>query len=93
MTGIATIAIPDEVREQYEALAQATGQARDTLIVSALREVAERRFHEIALIHEGIDAVEAGRVTPLDEVIADYLARGLVTPADLIADPAEADHA
>jgi predicted transcriptional regulator len=86
-----SIAIPDEVRAQYDVLAQATGQALDTLIVSALREVVERRLHEIALIQEGLDAAQAGRITPLDEVTAEYLARGLITPADLAADPDGAD--
>ena len=36
-----SIRLPDEVREQYETLAQATGRTRNELMVEALRPIRE----------------------------------------------------
>lgn len=48
-----SIRMPEEVRELYEILAHATGQARDDLMVDALRVEGQRRLDEIAGILEG----------------------------------------
>jgi predicted transcriptional regulator len=85
-----SIRLPDDVRDQYETLAQATGRSRNELMVHALREVADRQLREIAMIQEGIRAAEEGRVTPIEEVIADYIARGMLTRADFEDDAEQA---
>jgi len=77
--GITTsIRMPEEVRELYETLAHATGRARNDLMVEALRIEGQRRIGEIALILEGRDQARAGRLSPLDEVIARFKAGGML---------------
>jgi len=49
-----SIRMPDEVHDQYETLALATGRTRNELMVEALRGAADRQLHEIAMIQEGL---------------------------------------
>jgi predicted transcriptional regulator len=76
-----SIRMPDEVHEQYETLAQATGRTRNELMVEALREVAEREIREIAMIQEGLEQSRAGLGLPIEDVVAQFKARGML-PAD-----------
>ena len=62
-----SIRMPDDVYEQYETLAQATGRTRNELMVEALRGMAERQLREIAMIQD----------RPEDEVKADIQAARL----------------
>ena len=48
-----SVRMPEEVRELYDILAHATGQARDDLMVDALKVEGQRRLEEIAGILEG----------------------------------------
>ena len=80
--GITTsIRMPEEVRELYETLAQATGRARNDLMVEALRIEGQRCIGEIALILEGRDQARTGRLSPLGDVIVRLKAGGRL-PAD-----------
>ena len=78
-----SIRMPDEVHEQYETLAQATGRTRNELMVEALHEVAERKLQEIAMIQEGIRAADEGRGTTIEDVVARFKAEGML-PADFV---------
>lgn len=80
---VTSLRLPDDVREQYETLAQATGRTRNELMVDALRRQAERQLREIALVQEGLDQLRAGRGIPIEDVIADYVRRGILDSADL----------
>lgn len=73
-----SIRLPDEVREQYETLAQATGRTRNELMVEALRETAQRQLREIALVQEGLAQAEAGLGIPIADVVAQFKAEGLL---------------
>lgn len=80
--GITTsIRMPEEVRDLYETLAQATGRSKNELMVEALQVEGQRRLAEIAMILEGQEDVRAGRVSSLDDVVARFRARGLL-PSD-----------
>ena len=80
--GITTsIRMPEEVRDLYETLAQATGRARNDLMVEVLRAEGQRRVDEIAMILEGRDQARAGRLSPIEGVVARFKARGML-PAD-----------
>ena len=78
-----SIRLPDEVRDQYETLAQATGRTRNELMVEALRETAERQLREIALVQEGLAQAEAGLGIPIADVVARFKAEGLL-PSDYV---------
>jgi predicted transcriptional regulator len=91
--GITTsIRMPEEIRDLYETLAQATGRARNDLMVEVLRTEGRRRVDEIAMILEGRDQARSGRLSPLDEVIARFKAREML-PADFTLSPDEPDAA
>jgi predicted transcriptional regulator len=80
--GITTsIRMPEEVRDLYDTLAQATGRARNDLMVEALRLEGQRRVREIALILEGREQARAGRLSRLDDVVARFKDRGML-PTD-----------
>ncbi len=76
-----SIRLPDDVRDQYETLAQATGRTRNDLMVDALRQAADRQLREIAMVQEGIRSADSGRLTPIADVVADFKAAGML-PAD-----------
>jgi predicted transcriptional regulator len=79
-----SIRMPDDIYEQYETLAQATGRTRNDLMVEALRGMAERKLREIALIQEGLEQSRAGRGIPIEDVVATFKAEGLVPPDFLL---------
>ena len=80
--GITTsIRMPEDVRDLYETLAQATGRAKNELMVEVLRVEGERRVSEIAMILDGRDQARAGRLSSLADVIARFKAKGML-PAD-----------
>ena len=84
--GITTsIRMPEEVRDLYETLAQATGRAKNDLMVEVLRTEGQRRVDELAMVLEGRDQARAGRVSPLEDVVARLKAKGML-PADFDLD-------
>jgi predicted transcriptional regulator len=87
--GITTsIRMPEEVRDLYETLALATGRAKNDLMVEALRTEGRRRVDEIARILEGRDQARAGRLSPIDDVVARFKAKNML-PADFTLGPDE----
>ena len=81
-TGITTsIRMPEDVRDLYETLAQATGRAKNEIMVEVLRIEGERRVSEIAMILEGREQARAGRLSSLADVVARFKAKGML-PAD-----------
>jgi predicted transcriptional regulator len=80
-----SIRMPQEVRDQYETLAQATGRSRNDLMVDALSVVAERRLREIAMIQEGLEQARAGRTIAIEDVVAEFKRDGIL-PADFVLD-------
>jgi predicted transcriptional regulator len=79
--GVTTsIRMPRDVRDLYETLAQATGRAKNELMVEALRAEGERRVRELALILEGRDQARVGRVSSLAEIISRFKAKGMLPP-------------
>ena len=76
-----SIRMPQDVRDQYETLAQATGRTRNDLMVAALRLVAEEQLREIALIQEGIEQARAGRTIAIEDVVAEFQRAGML-PVD-----------
>jgi predicted transcriptional regulator len=85
----ASIRMPEEVRDLYETLAQATGRAKNDLMVEALRVEGQRRVDEIAMILEGRVQARAGRLSPIGDVVARFKAGGML-PADFDLDSARA---
>jgi predicted transcriptional regulator len=89
--GITTsIRMPEEVRDLYETLAQATGRARNDLMVEVLRAEGQRRVNELALILEGREQARAGRLSSLADVVARFKAGGML-PNDFDLDTGDPD--
>ena len=92
--GVTTsIRMPQEVRDLYETIAQATGRAKNELMVEALRAEGQRRVHEIARILEGREQARTGRLSPIEDVVAQFKQRGMLpedfelTAEDLVDAP------
>jgi len=77
--------MPEEVRDLYETLAQATGRAKNDLMVEVLRTEGQRRVDELAMILEGRDQARAGRLSPIEDVVQRLKAKGML-PADFDLD-------
>jgi predicted transcriptional regulator len=77
--GITTsIRMPKEVRDLYETLARATGRAKNDVMVEVLRAEGQRRVNELALILEGREQAQQGRVTPIEDVVQRFKAKGML---------------
>ena len=82
MAGVTTsIRMPVEVRDMYETIAQATGRAKNDLMVEVLRTEGQRRIAEMAMILEGREQARAGLLSPLEDVVARFKQRGML-PTD-----------
>jgi predicted transcriptional regulator len=73
--------MPDDLRDIYDTLVQATGRSRNDLMVEALRLVGERQLREIALVQEGQDQIRAGLGIPLADLVAELRADGMLADA------------
>jgi predicted transcriptional regulator len=79
--GITTsIRMPEEVRDLYETIAQATGRTKNDVMVEVLRAEGERRVEEIAMILEGREQARAGRISSVEDVVARFKQRGMLPP-------------
>ncbi len=70
--------LPGDLRERYDAMARLTGQSRNDLIIQAMEEFIEREMRELAMVQEGSDEIERGEGIPLEEVVRDFAARGML---------------
>jgi predicted transcriptional regulator len=90
--GVTTsIRMPEDVRELYETIAQATGRTKNDVMVEVLRTEGQRRVEEIAMVLEGREQARAGRLSSIDDVVARFKQRGILPAAfDLTADDDDA---
>lgn len=86
MSTMTSLRIPDDMRVQYDALAEATGRTRSDLMVEALDAYLAAKMQRIAMIQEGVRQLDEGRTHTHDEVIATLQARGML-PASEQPDP------
>lgn len=73
-----SLRLPDDVRDVYDTLVSATGRSRNDLMVEALRTIGERQLHEIALVQEGQRQIRAGQGIPLEDLLAELRADGML---------------
>lgn len=84
--GITTsIRMPREVRDLYETLAKATGRAKNDVMVEVLRAEGQRRVDELALIIEGREQAQAGRLSSLADMVDRFKEIGML-PSDFDLD-------
>jgi len=82
--------MPEEVRDLYETIAQATGRTKNDVMVEVLRTEGERRVQEIAMILEGREQARTGRLSSIEDVVARFKQRGMLPlEFDLSADDEE----
>lgn len=81
MQTVQSVRLPADMREQYDALARASGQSRNALIVQAMQEFIEREMADLALIQEGFAQIDRGETLTLDEVVAEFAEQGLLDRA------------
>lgn len=63
-----SIGIPDDVIAQYDAVARATGRARNTLMVEALRAAIATESWFVAAVERGLAAADRGEFVPDEEI-------------------------
>jgi len=78
---LTSIRIPQEVRDLYETLAQATGRPKNDLMVEVLQVEGQRRVNEMAMTLAGRSQARAGRLSTINDVVARLKAKGML-PAD-----------
>ena len=78
---VQSVRLPDEMREQYDVLARATGQSRNALIVQAMQQFIEREMADLALIQEGFAQIDRGETLTLDDVVAEFAEKGMLNRA------------
>lgn len=75
---VTSVRLPDDMRDRYDELARITGQTRNDLIITAMGQYLERELRELALIQEGLDQIDAGDVTQIDEAARRFAAQGML---------------
>jgi RHH-type rel operon transcriptional repressor/antitoxin RelB len=86
MTTIATtVRIPEGLQKRYDELAQATGRTRNYLMAEALARYVTHEGWQIEQTRASLIKLEAGTLetVDLDDLIAEDLAAGELTPDDL----------
>ena len=73
-----SLRLPDDIRAVYDTLVAATGRSRNDLMVEALRLVGERQLKEIALVQEGQRQLRAGQGIPLQSLLGELHANGML---------------
>lgn len=73
-----SVRLPDDMRKRYDELARLTGQTRNALIVRAMEQFVEQKMRELAMIQEGFDQIDRSETVTLDDVVADFAARGVL---------------
>lgn len=66
-----TIRVPIEVSDKLSRLAKGTDRSRSYLAAAALSAYVDRELEIIEGIQQGLADVEAGRVVPHEQVVAD----------------------
>lgn len=84
-----SLRMSDELRGRFETLAQVSGRTRNALMIEAMEQYVERQLHEIALIQEGIDQMDAGHGVPHGDAVALLVERGMLSPTLLERDRAQ----
>ncbi len=80
-TGSMTLSIhlTEDRRQRIDALASATGQSQDQLILEALDRYLVEQERRIAQLDEGLREADADEVVPHEQVLADLVAAGYAT--------------
>ena len=80
-----SVRVPIVLKSRFEALAQATGRTKNYLMSAALVEYLEREAWQVADIEEAIREADAhsDEMVAHEDVIADLLARGMITSESL----------
>jgi predicted transcriptional regulator len=73
-----SIRLPEDIHELYETLARATGRAKDEIMVEVLRAEGRRLAGEIATILIGREQARAGQLSPIEDVVARFTAKGML---------------
>jgi predicted transcriptional regulator len=84
-----TIELPDDLHAQVRELAQATDRPVAEVLTEAVAHYLEWDRWFRAEVEKGRRSAEAGPLVPAQEVWADFLERGLVTPEALAEAEAE----
>jgi predicted transcriptional regulator len=67
---VSSIGVPDDVIAQYDAVADATGHSRNTLMVEALRSAITTESWFVAAVERGLAAANAGEDVPDEDMEA-----------------------
>jgi len=80
-TGSMTLSIhlTEDRRQRIEALASATGQSQDQLVLEALDSYLTEQERHISQLDEGLREADADEVVPHEQVLADLVAAGYAT--------------
>ena len=87
-----TIELPDEAHVRVQELARASDRPIAAVLTEAIERYLEWDRWLRAEVDKGRRSAETGPLIPAEEVWADFLRRGLVTPEALAAADAEAAH-
>ena len=85
VTTVTSIRLPEDLYERIEALAKATGRAKNYLLMEAISRYVEEEAWQLAAIEKGIQSSETEPTITQDDLLSDLLQRGLVTEESLAA--------
>ncbi len=85
------IHLTEDRRQRIDALASATGQSSDQLVLEALDSYLAEQEWRIAQLDEGLREADADEVVPHEQVLADLVAAGYATREGVAQERARLD--
>ncbi|KMN82417.1 CopG family ribbon-helix-helix protein [Chromobacterium alkanivorans] len=73
---VMSVRVADELAQQLEALAHATGRSKSFLVAEAIGDYLEREAWQVQAIEEGLKEADAGDFASSDEVGAFFAKHG-----------------
>ena len=85
-----SVRMDERTKAEFAALSEATGRSLNYLMNEALDQYLRRQMWQVRRVQQALASVEAGRVVPHDEVVSDFVRKGLFTQEEYEAELREA---
>jgi predicted transcriptional regulator len=85
-----SVRMDEQTKAQLASLAEATGRTLNYLMTEAIDQYLSREMWQVRRVQQALASAEAGRITAHDEVVADFVRKGLFTQGAYDAELREA---
>jgi len=77
-----SVRMDERTKAELASLVEATGRSMNYLLNEAIEQYLNRQAWQVRRVEQALTSVEAGRLMPHDEVVANFARDGLFTPEE-----------